>query len=147
MIKWQLKNFESLINTELYNILKLRSQIFVIEQNCIFQDLDDKDQKAFHLFTQNNDEVMAYTRLFAPGACYQEASIGRVMVNEKARGTGLGYLLMRESIKQIQKQFGKTPIKIGAQLYLKNFYQNLGFKQISDIYLEDDIPHIYMLKS
>ena len=109
--------------------------------------MDDKDQKAFHLFTQNNDEVLAYTRLFAPGACYQEASIGRVMVNEKARGTGLGYLLMRESIKQIQKQFGKTPIKIGAQLYLKNFYQNLGFKQISDIYLEDDIPHIYMLKS
>ncbi|PIR14314.1 MAG: GNAT family N-acetyltransferase [Flavobacteriales bacterium CG03_land_8_20_14_0_80_35_15] len=146
MIKWQLKNFESLTNTELYNILKLRSQIFVIEQNCIFQDLDDKDQKAFHLFTQNNDEVLAYTRLFAPGACYQEASIGRVMVNEKARGTGLGFELMRESIKQIQNQFGKTPIKIGAQLYLKIFYENLGFKQISDTYLEDDIPHIYMLK-
>ncbi|NCP20874.1 MAG: GNAT family N-acetyltransferase [Zetaproteobacteria bacterium] len=146
MIKWQLKNFESLTNTELYNILKLRSQIFVIEQNCIFQDLDDKDQKAFHLFTQNNDEVLAYTRLFAPGACYQEASIGRVMVNEKARGTGLGFELMRESIKQIKNQFGKTPIKIGAQLYLKIFYENLGFKQISDTYLEDDIPHIYMLK-
>ncbi|OIO12177.1 MAG: GNAT family N-acetyltransferase [Flavobacteriaceae bacterium CG1_02_35_72] len=145
-MKWQLKNFESLTNTELYNILKLRSQIFVIEQNCIFQDLDDKDQKAFHLFTQNNDEVLAYTRLFAPGACYQEASIGRVMVNEKARGTGLGFELMRESIKQIQNQFGKTPIKIGAQLYLKIFYENLGFKQISDTYLEDDIPHIYMLK-
>ena len=108
MIKWQLKNFESLTNTELYNILKLRSQIFVIEQNCIFQDLDDKDQKAFHLFTQNNDEVLAYTRLFAPGACYQEASIGRVMVNEKARGTGLGFELMRESIKQIQNQLSKN---------------------------------------
>jgi ElaA protein len=146
MIKWQLKNFETLTNTELYSILKLRSQIFVIEQNCIFQDLDDKDQKAFHLFTQNNDEILAYTRLFAPGACYQEASIGRVMVNEKARGTGLGYELMQESINQIQKQFGKTPIKIGAQLYLKKFYENLGFKQISDTYLEDDIPHIYMLK-
>lgn len=147
MMVWHLKTFEQLTNTELYNILKLRSEIFVVEQNCIFQDIDDKDQRAFHFFTQHEQEILAYTRFFKPGDCYQEASIGRVMVNKTARNTGLGYKLMHESIKQIQKHFGKTPIKIGAQLYLKSFYQNLGFKQISDTYLEDGIPHIYMLKA
>lgn len=146
-MEWTLKIFSNLTTNELYNILKLRSEIFVVEQNCVYLDLDDKDQVAYHFFTQKNNEIMAYTRIFKPGDCYQEASIGRVMVNKIARSTGLGYELMQESIKQTQKLFGKTPIKIGAQLYLKNFYQNLGFKQISDTYLEDDIPHIYMLKS
>jgi ElaA protein len=146
-MNWTLKSFADLTTTELYQILRLRSEVFVVEQNCIFQDIDNNDQSAYHLFTQQKDDtVLAYTRLFKPGDYYDEASIGRVLVKESERSSGLGYKLMEESIKQVYKLYNRTPIKIGAQLYLKNFYQNLGFEQISEPYIEDGIPHIYMLK-
>ena len=143
---WHLKTFKELSTTELYNILKLRSEIFVVEQNCVYQDIDDKDQKAFHFFCKENNQITAYTRIFKPGDYYKEAAIGRVVVKNLKRGTGLGHVLITKSINEIEKAIGKIPIKIGAQLYLKAFYESHGFKKISEEYLEDGIPHIHMLR-
>ncbi|NQW36898.1 MAG: GNAT family N-acetyltransferase [Flavobacteriales bacterium] len=146
-MNWILKTFKELTTTELYAILKLRSEIFVVEQNCAYQDLDDKDQKAWHLFTEKDGNVLAYTRLFKSGDCYTEASIGRVVVASSQRGTGLGHKLMKESILALENRFGKTPIKIGAQTHLTKFYEPHGFIKINEEYLEDGIPHIHMLRA
>ena len=145
-ISWVLKKFDDLDTLELYAILQLRNEVFVVEQNCVFQDADDKDQGSYHLSGYVVGKLVAYTRLVPPGYIYTEASIGRVVTSPAVRGTGAGKHLMQQSIQKIYDLFGPGPIKIGAQLYLKKFYEGFGFQQISDQYLEDGIPHIHMLK-
>lgn len=146
-LEWKIKSFETLSVHELYDILRLRSEIFVVEQNCVYLDLDGKDQKALHLFGTFEDKIVAHARLFKPGISFIHSSIGRVTVDPKFRDRKWGHELMRESITGILNHFGETKITIGAQLYLKKFYESHGFVQTSDMYLEDDIPHIQMDKS
>lgn len=146
MITWILKPFDSLTINELYAILRLRSEVFVVEQNCVFQDMDNKDQQCHHLMGWKGNLLAAYTRLVPPGVSYEQASIGRVITSPLARGGGLGKTLMEKSIEELTNLYGPGIIKIGAQLYLKKFYQSLGFKQIDDIYDEDGIDHIHMIK-
>lgn len=145
-ISWQLKPFEALTVNELYDILRLRSEIFVVEQNCVYLDLDGKDKLALHLFGEFNGEIVAHSRLFKPGISFDNASIGRVVVSAKYRDKKWGHELMQKAISGILQHFGETKITIGAQLYLKKFYENHGFIQSSEMYLEDDIPHIEMKK-
>jgi ElaA protein len=150
-LKWTVKKFDDLTPHELYAILQLRSEVFVVEQNCVFQDMDHKDQQCYHLMGWQNasdqsPELIAYTRLVPPGALYELPSIGRVVISLVARGCGMGKLLMEKSIEELRYLFGNTPIKIGAQLYLKAFYQSLSFEQSSDIYDEDGIDHIEMIR-
>lgn len=144
LMKWNLKSFESLTVHELYAILQLRSKVFVVEQNCPYQDMDDTDKKALHLFAVDNNKAIAYARLIPPGISYEQASIGRVVVDPDQRGLALGKQLMKEAIKQIQKNFNTSDITISAQLYLLKFYNELGFKETGETYLEDNIPHIKM---
>lgn len=146
-IVWQIKSFETLTVSELYAILKLRSEVFVVEQNCVYLDLDGKDPSALHLFGIYDNQIVACSRLFKPGITYDEASIGRVVVSADYRDKKWGKELMLQSISAIKKYFGETQITIGAQLYLKKFYESLGFVQSSEMYLEDDIPHIKMYLS
>ena len=141
---WLLKTFDSLTLQELYAILRLRTEVFVVEQNCVFQDMDNKDQQCYHLMGWQDGQLNAYTRLVPPGVSYKEPSIGRVVTSPVARGNGTGKLLMEKSIEEIIQLYGKTPIKIGAQLYLKKFYESLGFSQTSNKYDEDGIDHIEM---
>ncbi|MGZ8511455.1 MAG: GNAT family N-acetyltransferase [Chitinophagaceae bacterium] len=131
---------------ELYAILRLRTEVFVVEQNCVFQDMDNKDQQCFHLMCWQDEMLLAYTRLVPPGLSYKEPSIGRVVTSPAVRGNGTGKLLMEKSIEEIIHLYGKTAIRIGAQLYLKKFYESLGFSQASDIYDEDGIDHIEMMR-
>lgn len=145
-MQWLLKKFEALTPYELYAVLRLRSEVFVVEQQCVFLDMDDKDQGSYHLMGMDDGQLSVYTRIVPPGLIYEQASIGRVVSSPAARRTGAGKLLMRQSIETVYELFGKVPIKIGAQLYLKKFYASFGFQQISDVYLEDGIEHIYMLK-
>ena len=146
-IEWQLKSFDELSNGQVYELLKLRSEVFVVEQNCVFLDMDDKDQESHHLLGYLNDQLIAYTRLLPAGLAYEVPSIGRVVTAPSVRRTGAGRLLMTESIRCCEILFGTTSIQIGAQLYLKNFYASFGFRQTSDVYLEDGIEHIYMLRA
>ena len=143
-IHWKIKTFETLSVNELYDILRLRSEIFVVEQNCVYLDLDGKDKKALHLFGEFEGKIVAYSRLFKPGISFENASIGRVVVDANYRDKKWGHDLMREAISGIQSHFGESKITIGAQLYLKKFYESHGFVQTSVMYLEDDIPHIEM---
>lgn len=146
-MQWIVKTFEELTNRELYALLRLRSEVFVVEQNCVFQDMDDSDQKAVHLLGFDDEqELVAYTRLFGPGIKYDQASIGRVVTSQKVRGKGAGRDLMEQSIVTVEALFGKGAIKIGAQQYLQKFYTSLGFVQSSEMYLEDNIPHIEMIR-
>jgi ElaA protein len=144
-INWTYKHFNSLTTQELYTILSLRSEVFVVEQNCVYLDADSKDEDAWHLCGWQDDVLVAYVRILAPGVSYEEASIGRVLTNPAFRKNGYGVELMRVAIEKTLKQYGVQKIKIGAQLYLLNFYSNLGFEQTSEVYMEDGIPHIEML--
>lgn len=146
-IRWSLKQFAELSPFELYDILRLRSEVFVVEQQCIFLDMDDKDQQAHHLQGRLADELIVSVRILPPGLAYDEPSIGRVVGSPRHRGLGAGKLLMEEAIKATQTLYGQQPIKIGAQQYLKKFYEELGFIQCSETYLEDDIPHIKMIRN
>jgi ElaA protein len=140
-----LKAFNELTVHQLYEILKLRSAIFVLEQQCLYQDMDDKDKYCHHLMIFEDNQLAAYTRLVPAGVSFSEISIGRVITNPAYRGRGLARKLMQQSIEACYDLFGKQPIRIGAQLYLKDFYGSLGFVQQGETYLEDDIPHIEML--
>jgi ElaA protein len=146
-LEWRLKKFDALSPYELYAILRLRNEVFVVEQNCVFQDADNKDQHAHHLMATLDNQLVAYTRIVPAGEIFEEVSIGRVITSAQVRGTGIGKELMERSIKAACELFGRQPIRLGAQLYLKKFYESFGFKQISDVYLEDGIEHIYMLKN
>jgi ElaA protein len=144
---WILKAFEDLTPLELYKILELRNEVFIVEQNCPYQDMDNKDLKAFHLMGMRNDTLLAYSRLLSPGISYSESSIGRVVNSPSVRKTGIGKELMEESMKQIRDLFHTNTIRIGAQQYLKQFYESFGFFQEGPSYLEDNIPHISMLRN
>ena len=144
-IHWVCKSFNELTAPECYAILQLRNQVFVVEQQCIFQDADNKDQVSYHFMGWDDGCLAAYARLVPAGIAYSEMSIGRVVINSQFRNTGMGRELMIRSIAVIYKVFGDQFIKIGAQLYLQKFYESLGFEKISHIYIEDGIEHIEMM--
>lgn len=145
---WTLKKFDELSNRELYHILQLRNEVFIIEQNCPYQDMDNKDLKCHHLMGWMGERLVVYTRLVPAGVSYDEyMSIGRVVSSPSVRGTGLGKELMLKSIDTCYQVFGKAPIRIGAQLYLKKFYEGFGFEVTGDVYLEDGIEHVEMTKA
>ncbi|WP_055436175.1 GNAT family N-acetyltransferase [Lacinutrix algicola] len=145
MLEIKVKNFQELTTTELYNLLQLRSEVFVVEQDCVYQDIDGKDQNALHVIGYKNNKIVAYTRLFKAGDYFNLASIGRVVVDKNERQYKYGYNIMEASIKAIKEHYNTTEIKISAQCYLKRFYNNLNFFEIGEEYLEDGIPHIGML--
>ena len=145
-MEWIIKPFSELSPLQVYDFMRLRSEVFVVEQNCVFLDADDKDQESLHLMGYQGALLVAYTRLVPPGVIYDIPSIGRVITHSSVRRSGAGRALMQESIRQVYQHFGRLPIKIGAQLYLKFFYESFGFTKISDVYLEDGIEHIYMMK-
>ena len=143
-MRWVLKKFPELTPEELYELLRLRAAVFVVEQTCAFQDLDNKDQHCYHLLGYLEHELVAYTRLVPPGISYTAASIGRVVTSPDHRKKGYGKILMQESIATCDSLFGKQTIIIGAQCYLEAFYNSFGFVASGDIYLEDGIEHIEM---
>ncbi|MBC6492945.1 GNAT family N-acetyltransferase [Flavihumibacter stibioxidans] len=144
-IQWELKKFADLSPHELYQLLRLRSEVFVVEQNCVFLDMDNKDQQCWHLLGWKGNLLAASTRLVPPGLSYEEMSIGRVVSSPQVRGEGIGRELMKESVKACHQLFGHHPIRIGAQLYLEKFYTLLGFNTDGEVYLEDGIEHVEML--
>tara|TARA_B100000900_G_scaffold363227_1_gene337053 strand:- start:1903 stop:2346 length:444 start_codon:yes stop_codon:yes gene_type:complete len=137
----EIKNFIELKNEELYQILRLRSEVFVLEQQCIYQDIDNKDQKGLHLFYKEDNKIIAYTRIFYPGDYYANTSIGRVLVCKKMRGKKLGKKIMEDSISFIKENIKSKRIELSAQKYLDKFYKELGFYVEGEEYLEDGIPH------
>lgn len=145
-VSWTCKPFDQLSPSDLYLILQLRNEVFIVEQNCVYQDLDNKDQQSFHLCCWQQNTLVAYARIMPPGLAYENPSIGRVVSSLTVRHNGTGKELMKKAIEKVYELFGNKPITIGAQFYLKNFYASLGFEQISDIYLEDGIDHIKMLR-
>ncbi|WP_250433574.1 GNAT family N-acetyltransferase [Hanstruepera flava] len=147
MFKVYTKTFNELTLQELYDVLQLRAEVFVVEQDCVYQDVDGKDKKALHILGYKKDTLVAYTRIFKPGDYFKEASIGRVVVKANERKHKYGYAIMEASIQAVKENFNETLIKISAQTYLNTFYNNLGFKAIGEEYLEDGIPHVAMVKS
>jgi ElaA protein len=141
-----IKTFDELTIHELYQILRLRSEVFVVEQDCVYQDVDNKDQKALHVIGLKEDEVVAYTRVFKPGDYFDNVSIGRVVVRQDQRKYGLGKQIMLATMAAIDQRFPNKPIEISAQSYLLKFYTDLGFSAFGEEYLEDGIPHRRMLK-
>ncbi|RYG21343.1 MAG: GNAT family N-acetyltransferase [Chitinophagaceae bacterium] len=144
-LTWTYKSFNELTTLELYSILKLRSEVFVVEQNCAYQDVDSKDIKSYHLMAFDGETLAAYSRILPPGLSFQEASIGRVITAPSHRAKGIGITLIEKAIEAVSNTFHTSQIKIGAQLYLRKFYESFGFAQTSDVYLEDGIEHIEML--
>ena len=147
MAQFKIKRFNELSTAELYELLRLRSEVFVVEQNCVYQDIDNKDQKAIHVLGYLNQELIACSRIFAPGDYFKEASIGRVIVSPQHRANKYGHDLMRVSIEAVEQNFQTSKITISAQEYLKKFYESHGFTQTNESYLEDGIPHIEMKKN
>ena len=147
MIKIFTKRFNQLSKNELYKIFHIRSKVFIVEQNCLYQDIDFKDQKALHILIKKKKEIIGYSRIFKPGDYFKKASIGRVVISKENRDKGYGKILMRESIKAIENNFKEKEIKISAQKYLLDFYTSIGFKKEGEEYLEDGIPHISMIKN
>src|SRR4051812_2006445 len=143
-IEWRCLFFDDLTPSELYDIIQLRNDVFVVEQQCVFQDADGVDKSCYHLTGYDGNTLVAYTRLIAPGITFAEASIGRVANARAYRGLGIGKELMQRSMKHCIQLFGAIPIMIAAQLYLKKFYEMLGFNAVGEVYLEDNIPHIHM---
>lgn len=148
-------SFSSLDLTQLYDILQLRAAVFVVEQDCVYQDIDGKDQNALHIIGTQDNKIVAYTRVFKPGDYLDKAAIGRVVVHPDYRKQHLGKTIMMASIQAIQDHFNpptpssgqRLPIGLSAQTYLLDFYKELGFVAVGDAYLEDGIPHIYMERS
>ena len=146
MLEITIKTFQELTTKELYDLIQLRVDVFCVEQNCVYQDLDGKDEKAIHIIGKKNNKIIAYTRVFKPGDYFKESSIGRVVVRKDERQHKYGYDIMKASIQAVKEYFNETTIKLSAQTYLRKFYNNLGFKEIGEEYLEDGIPHIAMVK-
>lgn len=145
-IIWTLKAFSDLNPFELYQILQLRSEVFVVEQNCVFLDMDNFDAQSFHLQGRKEGVLIAYVRILPPGLAFKEPSIGRVVTSPRERRTGAGIALMTKALEETSLMYPKKSIQIGAQLYLKKFYEGFGFEPCSEIYLEDGIEHIKMLR-
>ncbi|MCH9659669.1 MAG: GNAT family N-acetyltransferase [Bacteroidetes bacterium] len=141
-----IKTFEELTLNELHDIFQLRSEVFVVEQDCVYQDVDGKDKKALHVFGKKSGRIAAYTRCFGPGDYFAEASIGRVVVPMDYRKDGYGHDIMKASLKAIKDTYGHGVIKLSAQIYLVKFYESHGFATTGESYLEDGIPHIGMVK-
>ena len=146
-ITWRFVPFDALTGRELYEVLQLRSAVFVVEQACVFQDMDGADVQAMHLLGTVSGQLAAYARCFAAGVKFAEASIGRVVTHGSQRGSGAGHALMRQAITSVTQQWGTQPIRIGAQARLEQFYRQHGFVKTGEPYSEDDIPHIEMLRS
>ncbi len=145
-INYQLKHFADLTTLELYNILRLRQEVFIVEQNCLYLDNDGLDQESLHLCGYLEEELVAYTRLIPIDLTHNgHIVIGRVINAKSIRGNGVGRDLMLRSIEVVQHKWPEVPIKIGAQTYLSEFYESLGFSQVGQEYLEDGIPHIHMI--
>ncbi|MCK8059715.1 MULTISPECIES: GNAT family N-acetyltransferase [unclassified Fusibacter] len=143
---YKIKGFNQLTTKELYDILKLRQDVFILEQACLYPDIDGKDQASYHVLGYMQKDLVAYARILPPGLSYPETSIGRVVTAASQRGKGLGLGLMTACIDYIDSELKESSIRISAQAYLMEFYQSLGFKQVSQEYLEDDIPHMEMLR-
>lgn len=146
-LKFKIKRFNELSLDELYKCMQLRSIVFVVEQNCVYLDIDGKDEKALHVLGYKNDTLVAYARLFDKGYYFDETSIGRVVVHPDYRRINAGHALMQAAIEGVYNCYGVQAITISAQLYLQKFYEYHGFEVISDTYLEDAIPHIRMRKN
>ena len=145
-LRWVCKSFYELTAEQIYTILCVRQEVFVLEQECLYLDADGKDRRSFHLMGFNGNELVAYARIVEPGVSYPEVSMGRILTTAKARGTGAGIELMHVGINEIENRFGKVPIRISAQTYLLEFYQKFGFSSTGKEYLEDEIPHTEMLR-
>ncbi len=145
VIQWKLATFEALSVPELYALLQLRTEVFAVEQNCAFQDMDGADGQALHLMGRQDGELLAYARCFPPGVKFREASIGRVVTRRQARGCGLGHRLMEQAMSAVNTQWGVQPIRIGAQARLKKFYGGHGFVDVGKPYIEDGIEHLEMV--
>jgi ElaA protein len=145
-VTWRCLPFASLSPHALYDLLRLRTEVFVMEQNCVFQDMDGADPACHHLLGERDGALLAYARLVPAGLKFTEASIGRVVSEPAMRGTGLGHALMREAVTQLQALWGEQPIRIGAQAHLQDFYRQHGFEPAGPIYIEDGIDHIEMLR-
>lgn len=146
MLEISVKTFGELNTTELYHLLQLRSEIFVVEQDCAYQDLDGKDQKALHIMGIKNKQILAYTRIFKAGDYMDKASIGRVVVKDGERKHGYGVAIMKASIRAVEEKFNESSITISAQTYLIRFYNSMGFQEVGEEYLEDGISHVMMVK-
>lgn len=146
-MEYKIRTFDELSNKELYSILRLRSEIFVVEQNCVYQDLDNKDLNAYHLMAVENGELIGYLRILNKGVSYKEASIGRVVVKKEYRRKKLGLEIINKGIDFIINTLQEKEVRISAQVYAKNLYEKAGFVEVSEEYLEDDIPHVEMLYS
>lgn len=145
-VQWTCKTFDALSSRELYAALRLRNEVFVVEQACIFQDADDKDEASLHLAGTRDGVLAAYARLVPAGVSYDEVSIGRVVVAKSARKLGLGRALMERALMETYARNGSVPVRLGAQLYLQRFYESLGFSRVGDVYDEDGIDHVLMWK-
>ena len=145
-IIWKIKSFEEITTSELYEIIKARVDVFVVEQDCVYPDLDDYDQKALHLWAEQDQKVLAYCRIFNKGIKYPETSIGRVLTTEKGRGKSLGKQLIQYAVETIENRFRTSEIRISAQDYLLRFYSGFGFEDTGKKYLEDNIPHTEMFR-
>ena len=144
-MEWIIKTFDELTTYELYDIIKERVNVFVVEQNCPYPECDNKDLKSYHLCGKEDNKIVAYLRILPPGVSYKEVSIGRVLVNEDYRRRRLASKLMKRAIKFIEDELDEDIIRISAQEYLLSFYKNLGFSTVSETYLEDGIPHVEMI--
>ena len=144
MVNWTIKRFDELTLDELYIVLQLRNEVFIVEQNCAYNDPDGKDQSAWHLMAIEDNKLIAYTRILPPGVSYSDPAIGRVVTAPSTRRSGLGKELMKRSIEACDKLFGKSSITLSAQVYLQSFYESLGFIVVGEQYLDDGIPHIKM---
>jgi ElaA protein len=142
---WSLKTFDELSRQELYAILKLRNVVFIIEQNCPYDDIDGKDQMSHHFFCIEEESVIAYARMFAPGVIYKEVCLGRICTSKHVRSQGVGKELMQKTLEQAAQLYPEQAIRISAQRYLKKFYEDFGFQVVSEVYLEDGIEHFQML--
>ncbi|MGF1684369.1 GNAT family N-acetyltransferase [Photobacterium minamisatsumaniensis] len=145
-MQWQCLTFEQLNTHQLYQLLKLRSDVFVVEQNCVYPDIDNHDchTGTYHLLGYQQGELVAYLRLLPPGLTYADVSVGRVLTSPSARGNGIGYQLLEQGLIEAEKHWPEHSIEIGAQSHLQHYYQRYGFTACSEEYLEDGIPHIDM---
>lgn len=146
-MEWNIKRFNQLSIEEIYEILQIRNEVFVVEQKCAYQDCDGKDKHSYHLFYSHKGKIVSYLRILEKGISYKEISIGRVLTKKEYRNKGLIRKGMLKAINFIEENLGENSIRISAQEYLKEFYKSLGFKEVSKVYLEDNIPHVEMLYS
>ncbi|MDX8342604.1 GNAT family N-acetyltransferase [Rossellomorea sp. YZS02] len=144
-MSWKVKSFTDLSTHELYELLQVRTEVFVVEQECAYLEVDGKDLHSYHLYKEENGEVVAYARLLPAGVSYEQPSIGRVLVKEGYRGKGLASELVKRGLAFIHEEWGQQPVKIQAQEYLREFYGSFGFRAITETYLDDGIPHIDMI--